>query len=315
MPGFRVHYLFGKKFLEKNREIKPPARYEKSFNLGLQGPDIFFFSPAAHLFYTPHLGEQMHKSRTGALLSALLREREALTDPTDRRIADAYICGFMGHYTLDSIVHPYVHWRTMRMRNKERANYLFGIHVLLETDMDSAALRRMLRTKPSEFRCADTAAVSRRERRVISRLLSRAISAAYPKSPVPPFGVNFAIFSVLVINAAIHDTSGRKKAFLRRVDQRLVGNAFLSALIATDFHRTYEDPCNLRHRPWRNPWDPSFVSTESVYDLMDRGLTDLERRITLYHRLTAEDGPAHDAAREALLADLGNRSYDSGLAL
>ena len=57
MPGFRTHYLFGRTTREELAGSYPALRkYPHSYNLGQQGPDIFFYCPPSHIFYKEHLG-------------------------------------------------------------------------------------------------------------------------------------------------------------------------------------------------------------------------------------------------------------------
>lgn len=55
MPGFMTHYLFGVKNLQQIRQngecrtlLESIDRNKTVFQLGLQGPDIFFYHLASH---------------------------------------------------------------------------------------------------------------------------------------------------------------------------------------------------------------------------------------------------------------------------
>ena len=316
MPGFRAHYLFGK--ITKAGRIIPAAyKYQSSFSLGLQGPDVFFFSPLAHLLYEEHLGGVLHAKNTGKFFASLIASRNSLwkNDTEARKISDSFISGFIGHYTLDCTVHPYVHYRTMKLKNSHRPNYVFGIHVLLETDMDMVVLKRLLGMNPGSFRCADTISLSKKEQKVICALLADAISRTYPFVHIFRWQVAFAIKCFCLGNILLHDYTGRKKSLLRRLDERIIGNAFLSSLIAVNFHKTYDDPCNLLHRLWKNPWDPSFSSRESVFDMMRRAKKTYRKRLMLYRSYLSAKPKARKQALSMLLSELGSNSYDTGLAV
>ena len=314
MPGFRTHYLFGRTTREELAGSYPALRkYPHSYNLGQQGPDIFFYCPPSHIFYKEHLGGHLHKTDTMAFFAALLDGRDRFFTRDAKMICDAYIMGFIGHYTLDTTVHPYVHYRAEKLPNRDRPDYAFGIHVLLETDMDAAVLHRILHRKPSEFHCANTITLSKKEQAVISLLLSFAIRRAYPKLFASPAHVSFAISCIRVVNRLMHDTSGKKKTLVRMLDERLIGNAFLSAIIATDGHRTYDDPCNLKHRTWHNPWEPAITSQEDLYELMERARESYQYRLSLYRDLAVRLPENYFYCRNVLLAELGNKSYDTGL--
>ena len=315
MPGFRTHYLFGRNTFDSTGGMYEAIRkHPECYNLGQQGPDIFFYCPTAHVFYKEHLGGRLHGSETMAFFSALLDCRDRFLTSDEKSICDAYIMGFIGHYCLDTTIHPYIHYRTKKLKNINRENYVYGIHVLLETDIDAAVLKHYLNKKPSEFSCAKTISVSKREQAIISMLLSFGIRRAYPELYASAFHVSFAITCARLCHRLLHDPSGRKKAFVRfALDERLIGNAFLSSLIASDFHRTYKDPCNLKHHRWCNPWDEDIASDASVYDLMKQAADDYTRRLALYDDLVERAPESYFYCKNALLADIGNLSYDTGL--
>lgn len=104
MPSSYAHYRFGKQILaQMPADVKRSIqRFRRMFDMGLQGPDIFFY-------YNPFL-----KTAVGDLAHGFHCEtgREffgrvcaaARTEP-----AKAYLYGLLAHYCLDSVCHPYVH--------------------------------------------------------------------------------------------------------------------------------------------------------------------------------------------------------------
>ena len=347
MPGFRAHYIFGKNAYENSgiiAEFSPIKSYPMSYGLGLQGPDFFFYDPLAHLFNRPDIGTQMHHANVMSVFSSLLSHRQKLASSTDRRIADAYIAGFMAHYTLDTICHPYVHYRAKKMAHLNEFTYSFGIHVLLETDIDNTLLRHYMHTKPSQFRTENTIALSPREKLVISNLLAHALKEAFPEARICASQIRQSMRMVWFINRHMSDPHALKKKAVRLIDQMLFGHAFVSAIMSVDNQSTYTDPCNLRHRLWRNPWQPDITSNEDFFELMARAQDLFEERIRLYKllisapirsriaatidRIRHDKGKephaiiSHEASKEnyyhnlnTLLENLGDLSYDSGLPL
>ncbi|MBO6215766.1 MAG: zinc dependent phospholipase C family protein [Lachnospiraceae bacterium] len=347
MPGFRAHYLFGKESYEKMSNIKgfsPIREYPMSFGLGLQGPDFFFYDPLSHIFNHPDIGTQIHKNRVMAFFSSLMEARNSLIRLSDRRIADAYIAGFIGHYTLDTICHPYIHFRTKKIENASRSTYIFGIHVLLETDIDNSLLLHYMHLRPSQFRTEATIALSHHERSVLSGLLARAIHRTFPEAKCPKWQIKNAMRMVWLVNKLMSDPHALKKKAVRFIDQKLFGHAFISSIMSADGLSTYKDPCNLRHREWNNPWQRDITSREDFYQLFSRSMSLFDERIKKYKMLVGAplrsrmaaafdriryekgNGPhvviSHEASEKlyyhnlnVLLEDLGDLSYDSGLPL
>lgn len=321
MPGFTTHYFFGEtayRQLFDPRMKKLISDSRQSYRLGLQGPDIFFYCLPAYFLNKKNIGNLMHTANVMDFFRALLFARNHCSSTSSRRIADAYICGFMAHYTLDTLCHPYVFFRVQHMKNKDRALYDFGRHVHLETDIDKEVLWRFKAVKPSQFRPEETIRLSREEARIISRLLEDAIESVYPSNSLSAFWIRRSILAIERENRWMHDPGGWKKRGVRSIEQMILGHSFISAMIPSDTMTFYRDPCNTAHRKWYNPWAQESVSTESVFDLMEKAIPVLHRRIELYDAIQRCDRTDENRYYEAvnrLLSELGDCSYDSGFPL
>lgn len=323
MPGFRTHFVFGQlccKELKKSPNAKDLCLYHLmkdypgAFSLGLQGPDIFFYSTASHILHKKNIGIRMHGEDTLSMFHSLLSLRGTIVDPTLQQLADAYILGYIGHYTLDTVCHPYIHYRTNKTSDKDE-NYIFGCHVFLETDIDGAVLAHYYRKKFSWFRAGHTVALPSWQKRFLAVFLARAIEIAYPGSLVFATEIKGAMLSTRLLYDLMEDRHGWKKKLVRHIDQAIFHYAFLSPLIANDHLRTYHDPMNLRHKTWHNPWDKDQVSNADFYELIDRARESYLYRIRRFAamRSVKHCSNAYYAALDSLLSDLGNLSYDTGL--
>ena len=103
MPATYAHYRFGKLLLPTlPGDVRQCIqRFRRMYDLGLQGPDFFFF-------YNPFV-----KTATGTLGSVFHHQTGQEFFPTACKAATsdaarAYLYGLLGHYCLDSICHPFV---------------------------------------------------------------------------------------------------------------------------------------------------------------------------------------------------------------
>jgi len=126
MPASYTHYRFGCDVLPllpqalQNR-ITPHRRL---FDIGLHGPDVFFFTNPPISNPVNRTGRRMHR-QSGR---TVLRRFAALDDGSDA--AFAYLAGFLCHFALDSTCHGYVEQMTAQ-----------GIsHPRLETQLDRSFL-------------------------------------------------------------------------------------------------------------------------------------------------------------------------------
>lgn len=106
MPAAYTHYRFGRDVLP----LLPPetrqiiAANRALYDLGLHGPDIFFFYRQPFDNAVARLGHTLHGQSGGAVLRRMAALWEK--NPTDAGLS--YLYGFLCHFALDSACHGYV---------------------------------------------------------------------------------------------------------------------------------------------------------------------------------------------------------------
>lgn len=126
MPGYVTHYIFGREVYHnlKNNSLKKNLYYNcAAYGLGLQGPDIFFYYLPSYVLEGHNIGALAHVCETSAFFQGLIESRNQFSSRTDLNIAEAYLIGFLGHYTLDTICHPYIYAMTHYKDKKENAYF------------------------------------------------------------------------------------------------------------------------------------------------------------------------------------------------
>lgn len=316
MPGFTTHYLFGQQTYQKLHASalkQNIQKYHTVYSLGLQGPDIFFYDILSLVLSDKNPGSIAHTADTRRFLRYLLQSPRIFPDIKEKRIAEVYILGYIGHYLLDTACHPYVY--AMTRYNEKQKGYI-GCHIRLETDLDTALLWFYQRRHPSEFHQNETIDISKEQRRVVSSLLNYAFFKTYAKLGPTRKRIVQAIHGMQVGTRLLYDPTGRKKALIRRIESIVPGYPLLSPLIANDRLLFYQDPCNTKHAAWKNPWDETIVSTESFFDLFEKAQEEYSRMLNGAARFLARERSDKEwrAAIGHTLRALGNRCYHSGLA-
>lgn len=137
MPASYAHYRFGKLLLP----AVPPdtrqciQRFRRMFDVGLQGPDFFFYYNPLMKTAVGSLGGHYH-SQTGREFFA--HACAAATTEAGR----AYLYGLLGHYCLDSGCHPFVN----KVTDSGQAR-----HIALESEFDRYLLEQDGESSPSTF--------------------------------------------------------------------------------------------------------------------------------------------------------------------
>ena len=315
MPGFTTHYLFGQQTYQSIRDSglkKAIQKNHTAFSLGLQGPDIFFYDILAAVLPKKNPGSVAHTADTREFLRHLLDSPRIFQTEQEKQIASVYILGFIGHYLLDSTCHPYIY--AMTHYNRQPQGYI-GRHIRLETDIDTTLLWHYQNRKPSEFHQCESISLSKTQKTVVSSLLYYAFSRTYPGLGITRHRILQAIYGMWAGTRLLYDPTGRKKAVVRRIESVVCGYAMLSPMFPSDTLIFHKDPCNLKHVPWKNPWDHSRKSTESFFDLFEKAqqtygslLNDIND-FFLHERTPKEQ----EKATRLLLYRLGNLCYHSGL--
>lgn len=314
MPGFTTHYFFGVRTFQNleqpllKNQIK---KYHTAFGLGLQGPDIFFYDLPSYALYHTNIGSSAHTKDTGKFLSFLLKSRKLFSSASEIQIAESYIAGFIGHYLLDTACHPYIYCKS---GNLPEDSSTFGAHVYLEVDIDNAFLWHYKKLLPSEFRPESTIHLTPAEHHVIAKILHYCYKNVYPELSVSLASTYRATFSTPFLCSLLRDSTGKKKALARMAEKKILGYPFISPLIPSDSLQFYTDPLNLSHCTWTNPWDTTLSSSASFPELFLAARKSYQTYLSRLSELfSCKKETLLSSLEEALLADLGNKSYHSGL--
>lgn len=122
MPSFYAHYRLGKQVLPglPGDVFQCVRRFRPLFDMGLQGPDFFFYYNPVVKTAVGNLGDQFHRQSGQEFFTRACAK-------ADTEAGKAYLYGLLGHYCLDSTAHPFVN----KMDETGQAR-----HVALESEFD-----------------------------------------------------------------------------------------------------------------------------------------------------------------------------------
>lgn len=310
MPAFTLHYLFGTDTLHdlENGRIKRAARnYPCAFSLGLQGPDIFFYYLPMYL-KEEKIGTMMHDGGANLFFRNLMAYQEKLADEGEQELVLAYMAGMLGHYSLDTVFHPYVYAYTDFHPGLKQSKSYYARHFAMESDLDLLYLRKQKGISPREFRQYRTIALSYQEQRGLAKALCSAILRTYQRGFTVP-AMMAVIYSMRLGTAALRDRTGFKKWLVQRLEKPFFGCPLVSSLIEGGKVQNPDKLCNQNHVSWRNPWDLTVESKKSAAELYEQA----KRRYGRILRLLEVYPKSSRAGRQELWSRIGNLSYHSGL--
>lgn len=324
MPGFTTHYILGMKAyndLPASQLKYIIAKYRWLYQLGLQGPDMFFYNiPILRHRDYRNVGSYMHEHHVQDFFACYLRRLSAIASRQQREEGLAYFCGFLCHYIGDSICHPYVYGRIGYDPNNQ-SNHTYGLHAALENDIDALLLWKYKKKKPSQFNQAATICLNGMEIQFISRFLSECINEVYypitysNNFQVTPRMIHRSILALRFGCRTLADPLGKKRNKVAFFENIFMKNPVASSKLVTDEVKNPREVLNLDHEVWCNPWDRRLASRASFPALFCQSLA---KCCSVYAILSSDvigKLPCDELNIKRLLDELGSYSYHSGLAV
>lgn len=322
MPGFTTHYIMGMKAYN-DMQFQPLkhiiAKYRWLYQLGLQGPDMFFYNiPILRHRDYRNVGSYMHEHHVNDFFRCYLTHLAGLKSKQQREQGISYLAGFMCHYIGDSICHPYVYGR-IGYDVSNPSTHHHGQHASLENDIDALLLQKYKKKKPSQFNQAATICLNAQETQFISRFLASCINETYypityqNNFQVTPRMIHRSILALRFGCRTLADKSGRKKNSIQFVESIFLKNPIASTKLVTDDVPNPRKCLNLNREIWCNPWDKSLASNTTFPELFHQSLAKCSLVYYLLNKCLTSRVPLEEQDFHLLLKELGNHSYHSGL--
>ncbi|MCL2421014.1 MAG: zinc dependent phospholipase C family protein [Defluviitaleaceae bacterium] len=312
MPGFITHYICGQAALgnahpDAQKMIRP---YQQFYNIGTQGPDIFFYYlPGLIKKHSRDVGVQMHKHHFGDFMSHMIDTMMLDTLPdASRALMFAYISGFLTHYAMDATAHPYVYSKTGVRKKGDKAKAIkYSVnHRKFETAIDILMLNMMSSKKPADYKLWELIQVDSGQAQIVADAMSASIRETYDRD-VREKDVYKAMAYMTNITRLLQSRKGRRKRLMELMENLTFGEHLVSSLIHLQEVTDGVDYLNIMKSPWNVPG--TEVKTESFVELYHEAIKESNRMIdALWQYVNGEISKAD------LALALGNRSLSTGFA-
>lgn len=293
MPDNFTHQFNARNAL-KIADYEP--RNINAFIIGANGPDPLFCYKMYNPFRKYHLSglaSRMHKEQTGLFLQNLFRCAKTDTQKD-------YCLGFLCHYSLDSIMHPYVEYVTTTYSMPY--NIPSG-HQYFEGALDSQISYRFTGryAASTEAYCPD---IKRTHLEQIARLFKQAAKATYTdiEYPLQEYIQAFKDFKFI---KQMFYSPNRWKNGLAFVVEKLLR-------FDEGFVVSHMQPCKRKIEDvpvWCN-YSVNILSTATIAELLKRA----DYMSADYIKVGLEYFKGVYSAQD-LLEDIGNKSYETGVTI
>jgi hypothetical protein len=257
----------------------------QAFLLGCQGPDPFFFAVLTPDLATwRKLGSRMHAELVQQSLDSL-RDAAAEAPAEMRDAMQAYVRGWLCHFTLDSLAHPYVFCF-------ERALCATGVpgldasarqavHAQIESDLDASLLRRRRGQGIREFKpTTEVLLAADGLLAAIGRLYQVAADAVF-STEIPRLAYRRSVKDMRLSYEVLYSPDGVRRGLVGQMERMARPHSLAQALS----HRVDVGPASDFDNPGREPWANPFTGEEwcsSFADIFDDAVALAAKRQLLY---------------------------------
>ena len=154
MPSFVTHYYFGQLAQKAVKLDDAVNEYPLSFNMGCQGPDLFFY----YMDGAKHPDSSIPPASLGGFLhNHLIYEQfEYILDYVKKNgengRAIAYAYGLLCHYAMDTVAHPFIYFMQEDVLPQfYPEKKIPALHILFETRLDNYVFNKKLNRSIKRF--------------------------------------------------------------------------------------------------------------------------------------------------------------------
>lgn len=302
MPSNVTHYLFGERVIDSLPEGLINTQDERNaFFLGNHGPDpmsIRHTTTYKRGMTVRHLAYDIHHAHMTRNLMCM-REGVDHLSPETQGIGRAYVLGFLGHWLLDSMCHPFVFAQQNEIAavDESLAKNPSTLHSNIEADIDCWLLWKFHHATVVDFPAEQMPPRSKRVEHVMGALVAYSAQNVYGVT-VPPSEIIGSVNDFYRVFRAIDPVGSPSSMFLSRCELLFREN---SRVLGQGHPVWTKDECpaaNLEHRFWDNAAS-GISGNESFLDLFEAAV---ERYPRVAEILVRGD---EDALRE----EIAGRNY------
>lgn len=275
MPDVFTHILCGHDTIQDLDKSwrETILKKEKLFNLGCQGPDMFFYNdfiPYKKIKRGPKVGRMMHREKTGDfLIESINYIREKITTKDDFDLLFTYISGLICHFGLDRKAHPYIYYYSGKHeKNKPETRKYGGYHKRFELIIDTILTKERRGLEIHRHPVYEEIDVGTSLPKSIVDYYVYSLNRTYGPKIIINF-INDSYKDMKTVLKLAYDPSGIKKNLMKTIDRIIKDDIEYNTLIYPRKIDKKYDYMNTKRSPWNHPCNKDEGYFESFYDIYD----------------------------------------------
>ena len=261
MPSTLTHYLF-------NKEFNIVKEYKSIFLLGGQGADVFFFYgyniiKRENIKFIREIGAKIHQINPDKLYMNMLAYAFN-TEGEEKEILIHFIKGFMYHYALDRLIHPYVFYHTGFPYTNKKYN---SNHAKFESILDSL----LLKNNGSYISTRNSIKANKKHILICSKMLAKVLNEYFSSDHIKEDTYYKAYSDFRFVRLLVDSKYGVKKAMFNTFMKNSTIDNICQPKSVKDDH--IYDYLNNKHSIWIHP-TYGIKKTQSIEDLFNEAKLD-----------------------------------------
>ncbi len=287
MPAFSTHYAFACETVQGIQKELDFKLNEQAYLLGAQGPDVFFFHRILCAVPGKSLrkqGSAIHREKPSLIFESL---GNAFKNGSD--IEKSYIIGFITHYSLDRMCHPYVYSFQEKVLRDYPSLHPFSAHNVVELSMDLLVLSERFGIEHPE--CFDTCKTLPNEKVILNECANTlsTVSSEALKINISQERCLQAFRDTARLQSVLCDRHGIVKGAVYAAES--IAYPFskgfrVSAMFREKDLEKAKKYANINNELWCSPYD-SLKRNESFLDLYELAKQDCRELICGFYKMLA----------------------------
>lgn len=284
MPALITHNLFAKEALASSvcSDLTTTEEHQL-FKLASQGPDPFFF----RFRTTPQtikkdraIASELHNQRITDSLE-WLRSSMYLLDPEDRMLGRAFALGYLAHYTLDRLAHPYIFGLQYELMKLDPSLKDSGsaVHGVIESDIDSFMLKEKCDKNPNDIQLTNLISTSKRALLVAGHMMSTVVYAVLGYE-ISPKEYGKCVGDMRFLYSKLEPYNSLTSRIIRICTSTARSYSQVHALAHRN-HTAEDSVMNSKRNTWSNPFTGD-IRAESFIDLYNQALKDFTANARMF---------------------------------
>ncbi|MBS3992061.1 MAG: zinc dependent phospholipase C family protein [Erysipelothrix sp.] len=276
MPNVLTHGLMAQRVFETLSEgdvVRAIKAHPQVFKFASNGPDFLFYYNAwpwmdqDEAKRVSEYGEQMHRGRVNQFVDTMIDLAKKQNQVAAKRIMIAFVAGYLCHWALDSVAHPFVFYRSGSMKGN-----LKYYHFRYESNLDVKMVRDVFKLKLKDYPTRSFLNMTHNQEDVVAFLVSETHKKTF-NSDITKEDCLLSMKHAKSILVPLFDPTGVMYLLTRGAERVIANNLwkFSSHMVSSNIDESY-DELNLSRSLWKNPAEPSITSNATFLDLFDESI-------------------------------------------